>query len=129
MIQMSRTICIGMLVATLCGTSLTLTTQSVYGCSKTCEYNGMKAACGELLVALHYVDAGNKIKTAAFLKEKETIERFIQDNRGEVLGYDKDLKLLITRFNRDENLAAHKKRLEEFEFVNSVTYNYVSKFE
>jgi len=96
---------------------------------KTCTKNNMEAACGELIVSFHYINPTKQEKYKYFLNEKNNIVEYVRNNNGRILAYDAELKVLFIKFESDKDIEQHQLQIKNFKTVDSVTFNYVSKFE
>ncbi|MEK7989657.1 MAG: hypothetical protein VSS52_001500 [Thiotrichaceae bacterium] len=94
--------------------------QGIQGCQqdiKTCKYNYMEAACGELLFF-----------TYDKYKNDNSLKKLIIDNGGTIIEEISELNMIRAKFEKND-LIVIKNKFEKQVYIKHISYNYVSKLE
>ena len=89
---------------------------------RDCEYEGLTARCGELLLLTR-----KNYRTNALHPMTEDLRRRISEEGGRIVREDADLALIVARFDHAADaLASVLERLRSHQAVSAADYNFLS---
>lgn len=95
----------------------------------TCEYQGIDAACDQLIVNLYKKDDSIETPTPGDIVGLNEVITIIKSNDGKIVGQIPRLAIIQIEIKSKERLFALKRLLEASPFVGSVSFNMTAEFE
>ncbi len=95
---------------------------------KVCKYEGIEAACNQLLVTLYRKNDSIIHPTKEDILYLSEIVNIIKQGGGRIVGQISDLAELQIEVELNDNLIKLKKQLEDSGYVQSVMFNMTAEF-